>query len=175
TIDGHRFLAHIDFHSRSDRDGFVNIFRASSSPGSIADVTVFQRLADAFPAFLPRKISFYHPAHLPLRAASCIIEQHFLAPPASAMASRPPTPGHSRVTLTRRADLDFHPHYVIMYREMYAERPQLEGILRIESRESLEACAKQGFLFEIAVDGRMAGIIAGMPRTMAGLPGVYVV
>jgi L-amino acid N-acyltransferase YncA len=91
------------------------------------------------------------------------------------MASRSPASGHSRVTLTRRVDLDFYPHYVAIYREMYAERPYLEGIVRIESRESLEACAKQGFLFEIAVDGRAAGIIAAMQRTMVGLPSIYVI
>jgi L-amino acid N-acyltransferase YncA len=174
TINSHRFLARIDFRSPSDHNGFVDIFRASTPPGSIADVTVFQRLAEAFPAFLPHKVYFYHPAHLPLRTTSAIIEQHFLAAPATEMASRPPASGHSRITLTRRADLDFYPHYVAIYREMYAERPYLEGIVGIEGRESLEECAEQGFLFEIAVDGRAAGIIAAKQRTMAGLPGIYV-
>ena len=56
-----------------DRDGFVDIFRASTSPSTLADVTVLQRLAEAFSAFSPRKISFYHPAHLPLRAAGAVI------------------------------------------------------------------------------------------------------
>jgi len=70
TINGDRFLARIDFQSPSDRNGFIDIIRASTSPGSLADVTVFQRLAEAFSAFSPRKISFYHPAHLPLQAAS---------------------------------------------------------------------------------------------------------
>jgi hypothetical protein len=175
TINGDRFLARIDFQSPSDRNGFIDIIRASTSPGSLADVTVFQRLAEAFSAFSPRKISFYHPAHLPLQAASAVIEQHFLAAPANAMASRPPAPGHSRVNLTRRADLDFYQHYVTTYREMYAERPHLEGIVRIESRKSLESCAKQGLLFEIAVDGRVAGIVAAMRRTIAGLSGVHMV
>ena len=175
TINGHRFLARINFQSPGDREGFVDIFRASTSPSTLADVTVFQRLAEAFSAFSPRKISFYHPAHLPLRAASAVIEQHFLAAPANAMASRPPAPGHSRVKLTRRADLDFYPHYVATYREMYAERPHLEGIVRIESRKSLESCAKQGLLFEIAVDGRVAGIVAAMRRTIASLRGVHMV
>jgi L-amino acid N-acyltransferase YncA len=91
------------------------------------------------------------------------------------MASRPPAAGHSRVKLTRRADLDFYPHYVAIYHEMYAERPHLERIVMIESRKSLESCAKEGFLFEIAVDGRVAGIVAAMPRTIASLPGVDVV
>jgi hypothetical protein len=175
TINGDRFLARIEFQSPSDRNGFIDIIRASTSPGSLADVTVFQRLAEAFSAFSPRKISFYHPAHLPLQAASAVIEQHFLAAPANAMASRPPAPGHSRVNLTRRADLDFYQHYVTTYREMYAERPYLEGIVRIESRKSLESCAKQGLLFEIAVDGRVAGIVAAMRRTIAGLSGVHMV
>ena len=109
------------------------------------------------------------------KRSSAVIEQHFLAAPANAMVSRPPAPGHSRVKLTRRADLDFYPHYVATYREMYAERPHLEGIVRIESRKSLEACAKQDLLFEIAVDGRMAGIVAAMRQTIANLRGVYMV
>jgi L-amino acid N-acyltransferase YncA len=58
---------------------------------------------------------------------------------------------------------------------MYAERPHLEGIVRIESRKSLELCAKEGLLFEIAVDGRVAGIVAAMRRTIASLRGVYMV
>ena len=69
-VDEHRFLARIDFPDASAALPFVAIFRASTPPGAISDLSVLRRLAEAFALFAPHRIRFYHPAHLPIEAPS---------------------------------------------------------------------------------------------------------
>jgi hypothetical protein len=174
-IGGHRFLAQIDFPDPSASLPFVAIFGASTPPGAISDASVLRQLARAFESFAPRRIRFYQPAHVPIEAPGTHIDQHFLAGLAREMAERPSAPGLARVTLQLPADLGFYPRYVEAYDQMFLARPQLRGVVRIESEKSLAACHAEGLLYEIAVDGRWAGIVAARHQVVVGLRGVYMI
>ena len=91
------------------------------------------------------------------------------------MAARPSAPGLARVTLQRPADLGFYPRYVEAYEQMFLARPQMRGEVRVESEETLAACHAEGLLYEIAVDGAWAGIMAARHQVIAGLSGTYMV
>jgi len=111
-VDGHRFLAQIDFPDHSASLPFVAIHRASTPPGAISDVSVLRRLADAFGLFSPRRTRFYQPAQLPIEARSTYIDQHFLAGLARDMATRQAARRLERVTLHCPTDLGFYARYV---------------------------------------------------------------
>jgi hypothetical protein len=174
-IDGRRFLAQIGFRDPSASLAFVSIFRASTLPGIISDASVLRRLAHEFAVFAPRRIRFYQPAHVPIDALATHIDQHFLAGLARDMAARPTAPGLARVILRRPADLGFYPRYVEAYEQMFLERPQMRGEVRIESEETLAACHSEGLLHEIEVDGVWAGIVAARHQVVAGVRGTYMV
>ena len=174
-IDGTRVLARIDFPDTTGTNSFVEIFRATTPPGSITDATVFHRLAEAFAEFAPRRIQFYHPSHLLMAAPGASVDQHFLAGLAREMATRSPAPGLERIELTRATNLSCYPRYKAAYRQMHDERPALLGSVRIEDEESLAACLADGLLFEIVVDGVWAGIVAARDRVFGGVRGVYMI
>jgi hypothetical protein len=174
-VDEHRFLARIDFPDASARLPFVAIFRGSTPPGTISDLSVLRRLAEAFALFAPRRIRFYHPAHLPIEAPSVEVDQRFLAGLARDMATRQPAPGLERVTLHSPADLAFYARYVDAYERMYLARPQMRGVVRIESEEMLAQCRAEGLLYEISVDRIWAGIVAARRQFIAGLRGALMV
>src|SRR5262245_20431221 len=100
-IDGRRFLAQIGFRDPAASLAFVSIFRASTLPGTISDANVLRRLVHEFAVFEPRRIRFYHPAHVPIEALATHIDQHFLAGLARDMAARPTAPSLARVALRR--------------------------------------------------------------------------
>ena len=172
---GRNYTLRIDFPDTTGTNSFVEIFRATTPPGSITDATVFHRLAEAFAEFAPRRIQFYHPSHLLMAAPGASVDQHFLAGLARAMATRSPAPGLERIELTRATNLSCYPRYKAAYRQMHDERPALLGSVRIEDEESLAACLADGLLFEIVVDGVWAGIVAARDRVFGGVRGVYMI
>ena len=173
-IEEHRFPAQIDFPDRSGASPFATVYRASIPPGAISDLNVLRRLAEAFALFAPRRLRFYQPAHVPIGTPTQI-DQHFLAGLARDMAARPAAPGLARVTLRRCNDLGFYRRYVDAYNEMFLARPHLRGEVRIESEESLAASHAEALLYEIAVDGVWAGIVAARRQVIAGVRGTYMI
>lgn len=174
-VDGHRFLAQIDFTDETGASPFVSVFRGSSPPGTIAETSVLERLAASFAGFAPRTIRFFHPAHASLRLPRTRIDQHFLAAPAREMADRRPAAGLSRVKLSSATSLAFYADYVEAYEQMYSLRPHLRNEVRIESQDSLGDCLAEGLLFEISVDGVWAGIVAARRETLACLDATYMI
>ena len=172
-IDDHRFLAQIHFTDRSGKLPYVEVYRASTPLGAIDAPGVLRKLSDHFDVFLPRRIRFFHSAHLPLRTPSTWVDQHFLAARAQGIAARAISPGFERIVLRRPQNLDFYPRYVEAYEQMFAARPQLRGQVRIEPEKSLANCLEQGLLYEIHVDGDWAGIVAASRETIAGVTGCY--
>jgi hypothetical protein len=171
-IDGHCFLAQIRFTDRSGKLPYVEVYRASTPLGAIDAPIVVRKLCEHFDVFLPRRVRFFHSAHMPLLAPGPI-DQHFLAAPARDIAARPVAPGFERIVLRRPRNLDFYPHYVGAYEQMFVTRPQLRGHVRIEPEKSLANCLEQGLLHEIHVDGGWVGIVAASRETFAGVTGCY--
>jgi hypothetical protein len=101
---------------------------------------------------------------VPIEAPGTHIDQHFLAGLAREMAARPSAPALARVTLQHPADLAFYPRYVETYEQMFLARPQMRGEVRVESEQTLAVCHAEGLLYEIAVDGAWAGIVAARKK-----------
>lgn len=170
-----RILARIDFADVTGAGAFVEVHAASVPPGTIADAATFAAIGEAFAVFVPGSVEIFHAAHLPLRAPATRIAQHLLAAPVREMLARPAAPGLDRVALARPADLAFYPRYRETYEAMWAERPHLRDVVRIESEETLAACREQGLLFEILVDGLARGVVAARNDARADIRGIFMV
>ena len=175
-IGGKRLIAGINFKDASGAFPFIAILGATTAPGTLSDWSVLKpALAQAFADFRPRAILFFHPTHLALDAPTTGIDVHLLVAPARTMAELPPAVGLARVEVRRTMNVDFYPRYDALYQATYGERPQLRGEVHTETRESLVECLAEGLLFEIFVDGQWAGVVAADRRTVAGVPGIYMV
>ena len=175
NVDGHRFLAQIDFTNTAGDTPFVAIFRGSRLPGAFASRSVIEAIARHFAVFAPVGVRFYHPAHVPMVLPGARVDQHFVAAPVRDMLAYQQAPGFSRVTLTAASDLKFYPRYVDTYEQVFAVRPELRGEVNIETQDSLGACLAEKLLFEIAVDGAWAGIVAARRQMLAGLDSIFMV
>lgn len=174
-IDGHRFLAQIDFADTTGAKPFVAIFRGSQLPGAFEGRGIVDAIVDRFSVFAPVGIRFFHPSHVPMTLPGARVDQHFLASPVRDMLARPEAPGFSRIALAPPADLAFYPRYVEAYKRVYAARPHLRGEVRIETEETLGECLAQNLLLEITADGAWAGVVAARCEMLAGLDSVYMV
>jgi hypothetical protein len=58
---------------------------------------------------------------------------------------------------------------------MFSERPQMRGVVLVESEDTLAVCHAEGLLYEIEVDVAWAGIVAAQHQVVADLRGTYMV
>ncbi|ADP70654.1 hypothetical protein Rvan_1395 [Rhodomicrobium vannielii ATCC 17100] len=175
-IEGHRLIATLNMQNAADERPFICLFRSTIPPGTIPDWSrLKRRLLHRFAAFEPRAVLFFHPSHLPLIAETAGIDDHLLAAPAREIAGMPKAVGSERVFLKRSTSLAFYPRYKAVYEATYVERPELRGEVRTETEGSLAYCLRRGFLFEIFVDGKWAGVVAAKWRTLVGIRGVFMV
>ena len=172
---GHRFLAQIDFPNTAGDEPFISIFRGSRLPGSFDTRAVMDAIADRFAIFAPVAAQFFHPSHVPMSLPGARIDQHFIAGHVQDMIEHPKAAGFSRVVLSAARDLDFYPRYVDSYEQMFSVRPELRDDVSIETQESLAECLEQKLLFEIAVDGAWAGVVAARHQMLAGIDAIFMV
>ncbi|CAN5710822.1 hypothetical protein BH10BDE1_BH10BDE1_03250 [soil metagenome] len=59
------------------------------------------------------------------------------------------------------------------YEAFHLAQPELKSWVPITDREDLEACARDGLLFEVKIDGARAGLIAAEKSPLLGLVGAY--
>lgn len=175
-FEGHRLIATLDVQNGAQGRPFICLFRSTIPPGTISDWSrLKRRLLHRFAAFEPSAALFFHPSHLPLIAETAGIDDHLLAAPAREIAGMPKAAGSERVILKRSTGLEFYRRYKAIYEATYVERPELRGEVRTETEDSLAYCLRRGFLFEILVDGKWAGVVAAKWRTLVGIRGVFMV
>lgn len=174
-VEGVRMIAGIRFRNRDPDFPFIGIDQSSVPLGTIADAdTLAAHLKAEFSEFRPRALSFHHPSHLPLRAANARGDRHVLIAPGSSMIARPSPARLDRVRLVASSSLASFERYRALYDDIFDERPWLRGVVRVETRETLETCRAQGLLFDIEIDGAWSGIVAGCEDVIAGVSGVQV-
>ncbi len=135
-------------------------------------------LARHFTPFGPRYVQHFVPSHVALDLAAlgggAAWKQRFLAAPIAAMQQLPIPPGYERVALTVPPNLDFYPLYAAVYDDLHAERPAHRDYAWAETRDDLADYAADGALFEVLVDGRWAGVVAGIRNEEQGVRGFVV-
>jgi hypothetical protein len=171
-----RTIAGIRFRNRDSRFPFISIEQSSNPIGTIRDSSDLLRgLQHAFAPFRPHALSFFHSAHLPLLIPEASADYHVMIAPVHSMAARAPPPNVNRLELAASDSLGFYDRYMALYSEIFAERPWARATLRVEDRESLQACLAEGLLFDVYVDGAWCGIIAGIHSARGGINGIEIV
>ncbi len=171
-----RLIAGIRFRNR-DRDfPFVGIDQSSVPIGTISESSsLIARLRSEFSEFRPRVLSFYHPSHLPLRILRARGDRHVVIASGRSMIERRPPRGLDRVRLVASSSLASFERYTALYDDIFMERPWLRNIVRVETRDTLEDCCKQGLMFDIQADNEWSGVVAGCEDVIAGVSGIQVV
>ena len=123
-----------------------------------------------YAVFKPERTRFYCPSHLPRYSAAG--DKRLLAAPLEVMVSK--ADADPRVTLRRADSLAFYSQYTTVYDELYAERPELREVVRVESEDDMQEYLEAGHLFEIFVDDVWAGVAAVYKDVNAGVGGFCV-
>lgn len=80
----------------------------------------------------------------------------------------------NRVELRQASNLDFFDSYLGVYRELIGRNPEHAEYATAGDREDLQYYLSDGSVFEVLIDGRWAGVVAGYGHVDSCIEGFYV-
>lgn len=69
---------------------------------------------------------------------------------------------------------DYYDWYYNQYKVFHELRPDFVDRVTVNPKEMMDECLKQGLLYQLEVDGEIAGLIAGEKETFLGESTVYI-
>ncbi len=173
---GRTFVAGIRFKGGDLSARFVEVY-ARDFP--IVDRSALAWMADvaraAFRVFSPSQLRVHVPAEGPEERAvsgpGVATDLLTVAGRVSDLRRLAPPPGMERVRLEVPRSSSFYERYVRAYRDVHADRPELEGVVLAEPLEDLERYIERAFFREVYVDGEWAGVICAEERPFYGADG----
>jgi L-amino acid N-acyltransferase YncA len=174
-------LTGIRFRGMDARKPFVDVVACSQVPTRRALLDVATGVARAYDAFSPLCARFAVPdadGFVKLLDAGfgpgSAVDMQIVAGPIRLLRVAPRVATYERVALTAGDPLVLAERARLIYADLAAERPATALWATPESADSLEECATKGLLFDIAVDGRPAGVAAALREDAHGMTGFVV-
>jgi hypothetical protein len=175
-------LTGIRFRGRDVTLPFVDVVAttAGPTPSEIAEVAAF--VAETYAAFTPRCVRFDVPdpdalvsalAQAP-DATRAVVDQYVVAGLVASLRRRGTSTSFDRVTLVGGDPGPLAARAAAIYADLHRDLPHTRMWAGAEDEESLAECAAEGLLFEVAVEGEPAGVVAALREDGHGLQG-YVV
>jgi len=172
--NGKLILAGIRHLSGHRDEPFVHVM--SSFAPTIQDLSILADLARArFSMFRPKGLSLaLKPSVVPedivgdLRLARRVVVGKL-----SEILNRPRPVGFERISFEPFDIESRYSWYESAYRDFHLERPSLRKWVPITDRSDLRACANDGWIFQVRIDEKVAGLIAAESRALLGRTGAY--
>ena len=170
-VGGLELLTGIRFLGGDLTRPFVDVLYASEPTLTPEQLEGVQHAVRAeYAVFRPERSRFYCPSQGPRYSATG--DKRLLVAPLGVMVSS--TDADPRVTLRRAESLAFYSRYTAVYDELYAERPELREVVRVEGEDDMQEYLGAGHLFEMFVGDVWAGVAAVYRDVNAGVGGFCV-
>ena len=180
--DGHWCVTGIRFRGRDATKPFIDVVATSVPPQADALARLTAELVPHYSDFAPRAVRVDAPAPDELVTAAVAnpqfahagVDQYIVAGLVAALRTRPHVTGYERVQLQPTAVDAAGDTTVRLYGQALAARPDLAQWATPSTTEELQQCANECLLFEVAVDGHAAGVIAARRDDDHGMTGFVV-
>jgi hypothetical protein len=159
------------------------VVATTEPPGPDGLVAVAAAVLPYFVSFHPLclRVDAPDPAGLAERLAAderfgprCSVDQYVVAGPVAELRGRPRASSYEVVSLLPGEAAALAARAAAIYAELARRNPDLLMWARAEDAESLAACADEGLLFEVLVDGEPAGVVAAVRDDAHGMSGFSV-
>lgn len=176
-------VAGIRFRGLDVSRPFVDVVATTEPPTPDGLATVATAALPYFASFDPLclRVDAPDPAALVERVAAdarfgprCSVDQYVVAGPVADLRSRPRVPSYDLVALRPGDAVALAERAAAIYAELARRNPDLPMWARAEDAESLAACADEGLLFEVLLDGGAAGVLAAVRDDAHGMSGFSV-
>ena len=162
---------------------FVDVVATTAPPTPEGLAVVADAVLPSYAPFDPRclRVDAPDPAGLVEHVAAderfgpgCSVDQYVVAGLVAELRDRPRAPSYEVVSLRRGDPAALAVRAAAIYAELARGNPDLLMWARAEDAESLAACADEGLLFEVLLDGDVAGVVAAVRDDAHGMSGFSV-
>jgi hypothetical protein len=176
-------VAGIRFRGLDVTRPFVDVVATTEPPTPDGLAAVAAAVLPSFASFGPLclRVDAPDPAGLVEQVAAderfgprCSVDQYVVAGPVAELRGRPRVPTHDLVALRPGDAAALAERAAAIYAELARRNPHLLSWARPEDAESLAACADEGLLFEVLLDGAPAGVVAAVRDDAHGMSGFSV-
>ena len=176
-------VAGIRFRGLDVSRPFVDVVATTEPPTPDGLATVATAALPYFASFDPLclRVDAPDPAALVERVAAdarfgprCSVDQYVVAGPVADLRARPRVPSYDLLALRPGDAAALAERAAAIYAELARRNPDLPMWARAEDAESLAACADEGLLFEVLLDGDVAGVVAAVRDDAHGMSGFSV-
>ncbi len=176
-------VAGIRFRALDVTRPFVDVVATTEPPTPDGLATVATALLPCFASFDPLclRVDAPDPAGLTEQVATderfgprCSVDQYVVAGPVAQLRGRPRAPSYDVVSLRPGDPAALAARAAAIYTELARRNLDLLMWARAEDAESLAACAGEGLLFEVLLDGEPAGVVAAVRDDAHGMSGFSV-
>ncbi|MNK95622.1 hypothetical protein D3C87_1158660 [compost metagenome] len=173
--EGKMVLAGIRHLNGSAELPFVSLYLGFSP--TYADLSVLKNFArENFKKFSPLNVSLELKTSSALTAElekEIIPAREYIAGRIETIRASAKPSGYERIELQRLlTDIDYS-WYLNTYADFHQKNPELKQWVPVTEQEELEKCASEGLLFQVMIDGKVAGIIGARSEALLGVPAVY--
>ena len=176
-------VAGIRFRGLDVTRPFVDVVASTESPTPDGLAVVAAAVLPSFASFEPLclRVDAPDPAGLVEQVAAderfgprCSVDQYVVAGPVAELRGRPRAPSYDLIALRPGDAPALAERAAAIYAELARRNPDLLMWARAEDAESLAACADEGLLFEVLLDGEPAGVVAAVRDDAHGMSGFSV-
>jgi hypothetical protein len=172
---GKKVLAGIRHMNGSADHPFVSVYLGFSP--THADLPLIKKFAEQnFKKFSPQNVSLELKPSSALTAElekEIIPAREYIAARIDKIRAIDKPNGYERIKLQRlHAGIDYS-WYLKAYADFHLQNPELKQWVPITEQEELEKCASEGLLFQVLIDGKLAGLIGARSEALLGVPAVY--
>ena len=170
------FLAGIRHLNSSVDRPFIHILLGFTP--TLADLTKIEDLARKnFQVFSPKHLGLWLRPSLGCARSleeKGLATRRYIVGRVQSLIQRPLPSGYERIELERTTDTFDYTWYETAYNEFHTENPELKHWVPRAEKEELQKCADENLLFQVKIDGVLAGLIGGFAEPILGHTAVYI-
>ncbi|MBY0412812.1 MAG: GNAT family N-acetyltransferase, partial [Bdellovibrionales bacterium] len=154
-------LAGIRFQGLDVSRPFVSVIGNFKDLKNIPFSLISELVKEEFKVFSPDSFHMNFPEGLSIPSKNFMIDRYTVMGNIQEIVSLELAAIPEKIELIGIKNMNFYDEYVNEYESLYEKSPFLKTEVKIESLESLNDAGKEDLLFEIIIDGKRAGVIAG--------------
>lgn len=166
--EGLFFLAGIRFQGLDVTQPFVSVLGNFKDIGKIPFDKMGELIKEGFKVFRPLCFHMNFPEEISIPAHNFKIDRYTVMGNIQTIVDLKLKSIPDKVEINALNDMNFYDEYVSEYENFFKNVPQLKSEVKIESLESFIEAASENLLFEVIINGKQAGVIAGYVENYFG-------
>lgn len=168
-------LAGIRFRGLDVKKPFIGVQISNSIVNESLIYQISELVKKEFAIFSPLAVQLKLPSNYPISMPNMKIDRHTVVGSIENLLAIELNQIKDEIVLKPLHNTNFYDNYLKEYELFHQASPEFKFVVRAESLDDFQEAIKENLLFEIVINGKMGGIIAGSATDYYGVNAAYIV